>query len=282
MVEGRPAALARLRPRASASSPPTRPPRPGTSCARSISAEHLRACALSSTTSARCPAGPRRGRQRAAVRRACGRSRAVKQKRAALARLALDPDLAAHQLGQLLADRQAEAGAAVLARGRGVGLLEGLEQLRASAPASGRCRCRAPRSAARSLFALARPVSTANDDLALLGELDRVVAAVDQHLAEPQRIADEAVGTSRRRRRTAAPAPCPSAFSRDQVGDVVQHVLELEVDRLDGQLAGLDLREVEDVVDDAEQVLAAPLDLLDVVALSRVEPVSAARGATCR
>ena len=39
--------------------------------------------------------------------------------------------------------------------------------------------------------------------------------------------------------------------------------------RLDGQLAGLDLREVEDVVDDAEQVLAGALDLREVVALLR-------------
>ena len=36
-------------------------------------------------------------------------------------------DLAAEQVGQLAADREAEAGAAVLAAGAGVGLLEGLE-----------------------------------------------------------------------------------------------------------------------------------------------------------
>ena len=36
-------------------------------------------------------------------------------------------DLAAEQAGQLAADRQTEAGAAVLAAGAGVGLLEGLE-----------------------------------------------------------------------------------------------------------------------------------------------------------
>ena len=41
--------------------------------------------------------------------------------------LADDADLAAEQAGDLAADRQAEAGAAVLAAGAAVGLLEGLE-----------------------------------------------------------------------------------------------------------------------------------------------------------
>jgi hypothetical protein len=47
---------------------------------------------------------------------------------AALARLALDARVAAHQFRQPPGDRQPEAGAAVLAGGRGVGLLERLEQ----------------------------------------------------------------------------------------------------------------------------------------------------------
>ena len=37
------------------------------------------------------------------------------------------PDLAAQQRGQFAADRQPQAGAAVLARGSRIGLLEGLE-----------------------------------------------------------------------------------------------------------------------------------------------------------
>jgi hypothetical protein len=48
---------------------------------------------------------------------------------AAHARGAVDPDAAAHQLDELLADHQAEAGAAVLAGGRRVRLVERLEQL---------------------------------------------------------------------------------------------------------------------------------------------------------
>src|SRR4051794_7192384 len=47
-----------------------------------------------------------------------------------LASLALDRDVAAHHLAEASTDGQPEAGAAVLARGRGLGLSEGLEQPR--------------------------------------------------------------------------------------------------------------------------------------------------------
>ena len=53
--------------------------------------------------------------------------RQVERERAALPVDAGELDLAAEQHGQLAADGEAEAGAAVLARGAGVGLLEGLE-----------------------------------------------------------------------------------------------------------------------------------------------------------
>ena len=53
--------------------------------------------------------------------------RQVERERAALAVDAGELDLAAEQHGQLAADGQAQAGAAVLARGAGVGLLERLE-----------------------------------------------------------------------------------------------------------------------------------------------------------
>src|SRR5207244_4338376 len=51
----------------------------------------------------------------------------VERERAALARLALEADLSAEQLGEVAADAQAEAGAVVLAAGGAVGLLKSLE-----------------------------------------------------------------------------------------------------------------------------------------------------------
>ena len=89
-----------------------------------------RAAALSSTTRTRsvCKRARVRPAESAARRAHPEPDREVE--RAADARLALDPDLAAHQLDQPAADRQAQAGAAVLARRGHVGLGERLEQLR--------------------------------------------------------------------------------------------------------------------------------------------------------
>ena len=72
----------------------------------------------------RSPRGCRRGARRVGPRVA---ERQVEGERAALAVDAGEADFAAQQHGQLAADGEAEAGAAVLARGAGVGLLEGLE-----------------------------------------------------------------------------------------------------------------------------------------------------------
>ena len=93
----------------------------------------------SSTTASGRPQRARQARRgdslpaSSAVRRAARAARArvhqrqVKREGAALSRRAGQADLAAQQLGQLAADRQAQAGAAVLAAGRAVGLLERLE-----------------------------------------------------------------------------------------------------------------------------------------------------------
>ena len=69
----------------------------------------------------RGPAGP-------ALRRAA--EPGGERERAAVAHLALDADLAAHQFDEPRGDRQAQPRAAVAARGRGVGLGERIEDLR--------------------------------------------------------------------------------------------------------------------------------------------------------
>ena len=70
---------------------------------------------------------PRRRAARALARAATIGLRQVEREHAARARRADQPDLAAEQLGELARDGQAQAGAAVLAAGRAVGLLERLE-----------------------------------------------------------------------------------------------------------------------------------------------------------
>ena len=67
---------------------------------------------------------------------------------AALALAALEVDRAAQQAHELARDRKAEAGAAVLAADRAVGLVKGLERRSAAVPR--RCRCRYPSPTTRS------------------------------------------------------------------------------------------------------------------------------------
>ncbi len=87
--------------------------------------------------------------------------------------------------------------------------------------------------------------------LALLCELDRIVAEVDQDLPESQRIAAEIVG-DRRLDVEDQLKPLGRGLLGNQIADILQNLVEVEVDVLDRELAGLDLGEVENVVDDAE------------------------------
>ena len=118
--------------------PPRPPSRPSRACATrtphcsSIATAIIMLTGLSSTISTRCAAQPleRRSPRRSSERRARRRSRSGSsaQKRAAAPGALSHADLAAHQLRQLAADRQAEAGAAVAPRRRAVALRERLEQ----------------------------------------------------------------------------------------------------------------------------------------------------------
>ncbi len=128
--------------------------------------------------------------------------------------LALEPDAAAHQLDQPAADRQPEAGAAVLARGGHVGLRERLEQLRRLLRRHADARV-AHRELELHLLAGPLEQLDVEPDLAALGELHGVVDEVGQDLAEPQRIAEQMLGDRRARRApgTRAPSRGPSARS---------------------------------------------------------------------
>lgn len=55
----------------------------------------------------------------------------------------------------------------------------------------------------------------------------------------------------------------------DDIGQVIEHFIEAELDRLQGQLASFDLGEIEDVIDDAEQAVGDSVDLLHIVSLAR-------------
>ena len=181
--------------------------------------------------------------------------------RAALARLALDPDLAAHQLDQPAADGEAEARAAVAAGRRAVGLREALEDEppgwsvgmpmpvsrtarriseRASSSRSATSAVDVTATSPRSVNLMALPTRLSSTCRMRSGVADRCrPGSVGRHVAgelEPL-----VVGA---RARAVFSAPRSSCSRRSK-----RHRLEVE-------LARLDLREVEDVVDDRQQRLA--------------------------
>ena len=174
----------------------------------------------------------------------------LEPEQAALAGLALQADRAAHRLDQRLADRQAEAAAAIVPRGRAVGLDESLEQLRLpmqwDADASIADLEPQPHRA-RPGASSWRAVSAT---LPLDGELEPVADQVDQDLAQPGRVAtDHERGPGflldHQLQSTLA------RLRRQQGADLLQTRRQREIDPLELEPAGLELRDVQDVVDDA-------------------------------
>ena len=176
--------------------------------------------ALSSTISTRHPArSPALAAASAGAARAVSRSCAVNQNVEPCAGRALDPDLAAHQLDELLGDRQPQAGAAVLARRRAVGLGEGLEQSRLRLPAE--MPMPVSWTSKRSVASRGRLADRrdADDDFAALGELDRVADQIDQHLPQAAGVAAQRRGhvAVHERRRAPVPSACARSASRSTV-----------------------------------------------------------------
>ncbi len=153
-------------------------------------------------------------------------------------------------------------------RGRGVGLVEGREQ--------------AGQLVGRDADALVLHVEAhqelgaegvfepgAQQDAAVLGELDGVAGEVQQHLLQPQRIA--AQGTHQLGSDLDVEAESLAGGRLTQLLlDVAHHPVEHEAAGGEFQLARLDLGKIEDVVDDAQQVLARVVDLVQVAAQLRV------------
>ncbi len=194
--------------------------------------------------------------------------RQVERERAALAVDAGEADFAAQEHGQLAADGQAEAGAAVLARGAGVGLLEGLEDepllLRRDADAGvldGEGDDLLGLAQHRVIDAPARRGKADTDvHMALRRELDGVGEQVLEDLLQALRVADQGarqVGVEMHMERQVL------VFGHvpEVAIDGVAQAGERDLLDLDGDGAGLDLREVENVVDQVEQVGAGGVDV---------------------
>ena len=231
----------------------------GLSSTSRMRASRSRSCSFASLLERVAAAAPPRG------------SGSSAQKVLPRAGAALDADLAAHQARQLAADRQAEAGAAVAPRRRRVALRERLEQARLQLPRRRRCRCRRPRGGPRR----APPAPASMRMPPAIGELDRVGDEVAEDLADPHRVADDDVGAGRRRPRARASGPWPRRSAGTTPAPRRAARAGRTAARLERELAGLDLREVEDVGEDAVRLCARVEDLLEVVA--RASPAAATR-----
>src|SRR5205823_11162715 len=165
--------------------------------------------------------------------------------------LALDPDLAPHEAGEHPRDRQAQTGAAVPAGGGAVDLRIRREDLRAlllRQPDAGIGDLEAEQHARTEGVQSHR----LDDDLAGVGELDRVADQVEQDLAQSPWVADDSyrhVGLDVEDELDAL----VRRGLREQLDRLLGDVFGAEVDGLHADAAGLDLGEVEDVVDDLEQ-----------------------------
>ncbi|MNH01334.1 hypothetical protein D3C79_605510 [compost metagenome] len=184
-------------------------------------------------------------------------------------RHAVHPDTPAHQLDQAFGDGQPQPGAPVFAGDRAVGLAKGLEYPLALFGAHANAGIAHPEMQLQLVTLIAEQLGT-DHYLAALGELHGIVAKVDQDLPQPQRIPHQ-----RGRQVDGGVEQQLEALvlgtQAYHVGKIIQHILQMERDQLQIHLAGFDLREVEDVVDDAEQVLRRAMHLLDVVALTTIQ-----------
>ena len=185
------------------------------------------------------------------------------------ARRAAQLDLAAEQARELAADGEAEAGAAVLAAGAGVGLLERLEDdlllLGRDADAGVGDLERDDRAApgAGSGGPRSSPLATAatlQPHAALLGELEGVREQVLEHLLQALRVGDDAAAEVGIDAATSNASRRLSASWRNGRATDVEQVGEEDLLGLDRHRARLDLREVEDVADEVQQVGAGAVD----------------------
>ena len=106
----------------------------------------------------------------------------------------------------------------------------------------------------------------AHHDLARVRELDRVSDQVDQHLAQASRVSKDEVGHVRLRVEDELDAFVDGRLG-EQLDRLLHHVARAELERFEPDPAGLDSREIEDVVDDLEQRVARRPNRLRVLPL---------------
>ena len=164
-------------------------------------------------------------------------------------------------VAEVLGDGQAEPGAAEVAGGRGVGLGEGLEQPADLLLGHADAGVGHVEGDARLAGCGLRSRETASVTVAVLGELRGVAQQVDQALLELGQVGAHRADVGR----AVDHQPCCRSSSTSGSIDglhLVDQAGEIDLLEIDVHAAGFDLRQIEDVVDQAEQMLAGALDLL--------------------
>src|SRR5437899_1169526 len=188
-------------------------------------------------------------------------------KNASLARLAFDPDLSVHHFHQTLRDRQPQSRAPVDARRRGIALQKRREDSDLfflvdadSGVAHGEITVH--------LATVARLGLNAHHHFAALGELDCIAHQVEYDLAQPHRVAEQRIGgvgpdfIGELEALSVGP-------ERQRFHGVAQGLAQGERDGLDLQPPRLDLREIQNIVDDRQEGGARGLYEIEVLALLR-------------
>ena len=177
---------------------------------------------------------------------------------------ALAPCRAAHQLSQAPGDGQPKAGAAVLARHGVVSLFEGIEEPGHGLGCNSNPRVLHFKAQQRRAVVFLLGVDLQHD-VAMTRELDGVVGVIEQGLLQPSRV------TQKMGRQVREFDEQAQALGLDGCGQnrnhIAQHVTDGDGHFFQHKLAGLDLGEVQDVVDDAQQVSGRRVNLVQSVGL---------------
>src|SRR6266702_1166 len=166
---------------------------------------------------------------------------------AALSRLAVHAYFAAHQTHELRRDGETESGTAMLPRGRKVGLRKRLEQARLLLRGNADSRIGDFKPDRHPILGPGAPPG-AQHHLAPFGELDRITSKIGEDLTKAERIAVKGLGqivVDQARQFEAL----GGGTHGHHAGNTFDNVIEVEIDDLQLDFAGLDLREVENIVD---------------------------------
>src|SRR6185437_12147358 len=183
----------------------------------------------------------------------------VQGKDAAFSGLAFDREASTHQLGQAPGNGQTQTGAAIFTRGGSVRLGEAFEYLllflRPDPDTGIPDLDGKPNKGFPGRFVHVAALFDRDEDLSFRGEFDRIPQQIDDDLPDAHRVAKELRGDGRIN-------PVKhfqlflEGFQGEHVDRFLYELVQFEADMVDQQLAGFDLREVEDIVDDLQKTVS--------------------------